>query len=441
MSTVIIGIINCRSPFDADVKKAEFNKFFSNSEQPEKAIYFAEQDTESLRKELIAIFGEDIKLTVIPYGNALEGLAAGNMADLAYGEEVVTALVRISKNDRVIIDDTDGDPSCYYDFVFLEQMLHLRGIRHISRIGAGEGKSVPSEFLYAASAFVANGDIGPVLKLYRENEAVGSLTDQEEKILHDCGRLYDSLSLCRGSVAVRMYDEVVTESVDYIQDKSRKKNPFMYFILSLILDSWGLDLYHVGNGAETSKALIRMCLNKGLYQQALTLFDERVPVDAFHDREMTDKKRRNTVLYMFPKGFNDLSREEKDSFLCMLNYMEGFFGQDPDTEKKLYGKALYLMIDMIRDFTNHASELENAFGADDCLTCMPAFLEKLDPSLIGNDSPLYIAKEIRNISEEDGRVTLPGLLDNKELIRKIILTAMDATGENGGEWSRCSRPL
>ena len=431
MSTVIIGIINCRTPFDADARKAEFSKFFSNSEQPERAVYFAEKDTEKLREELVAILGEGIKLTVITYGSALENIAAGNMTDFLYAEKVVTALVRISKNDRVVIDNTDKDPSIYYDYVFLEQMLHLRGVRHISRIGTGEKKNGPSEFLYAASAFVSNGDIGPVLKLFRENESVGSLSDREERILHDCGRLYDSLSLCRGSVAVRMYDEVVTEGVDYIQDKGRKKNPYMFFILSLILDSWGLDLYHMGNGADTSKALIRMCLNKGLYQQALTLFDERVPIDAFHDREMTDKKRRNTVLYMFPKGFNDMSREEKDSFFCMLTYMEGFFGQDPDTERKLYGKALYLMIDMVRDYTNHASELENAFGVDDCLTCMPTFLEKLDLSLIGNDSPAQIAKEIRNIAGEDARITLSGLLDNKELIRKIILTAMDSTKENG----------
>ena len=223
-----------------------------------------------------------------PISNEPSDAEVRNMI-VTVGKEIDACVSGKRSDYRVVLDCTGGDRSAAVMMIALTKMLGDAGFNEIKLMGlnynAKNTQSTPVpvrekaemgqifDLISGTRIFLSYGDSNALNEFF----AGTGIDDEDEKALHYIQDFSDALKLCD---AKGMHDRL-RRLVDYINARQSSDDPLFEYVLDAIKRDFS------GSKAEdnllkeeniTELNIISWCLRKGLIQQAVTFYAERIPV-------------------------------------------------------------------------------------------------------------------------------------------------------------------
>lgn len=261
------------------------------------------------------------------------------------------------------------------------------------------------DFYSALKLFYSTGkirDLREVIDDYEDN------SDLEKGVLDVMDKFYSSLLLCQVDTTVKLWFNVINEMEKY-EKSPESNNPLFSLSLDILKDRMGLE--QLGNDDEKSnkymknvKLLVKWCMEYNLLQQAITIFNDRIPVYLYKNTKPS--KAIDKLLYGGGEKcyyYDKLYMKRMDDF---KKYGDRFIRQ-----KKFF--IYYLFINSIRDHINHASEDEKRSNINKYLQI---FME---------DDLTRDSQAARLMQGFQPGIKITDVMANPEIVKKALEEALD----------------
>ena len=266
------------------------------------------------------------------------------------------------------------------------------------------------DFYSALKLFCSTGKINALREVIDDYE---DNSDLEKGVLDVMDKFYSSLLLCQVDTTVKLLFNVINEIEKY-EKSYESNNPLFMLSLDILKDRMGLE--QLDNDGEKNnkdmknvKLLVKWCMKYNLLQQAITIFNERIPKYLFKDTELS--KPINKLLY--GKG------KRCDTYDEVYNKrIEGFkkYGDEFIRQKKFF--TYYLFINSIRDHINHASEEEQRSNIDKYLQI---FME---------DELTKDSQTARLMQSFQPGIKITDVMGQPEIVKRALEEALDILGDS-----------
>ena len=285
---------------------------------------------------------------------------------------VIKMVREIKPEDHVFIDFSGGFRQAAFAFLTVSKILTYKGITNITILTAHytrgieysqenpmlieENKSVSQgmDYVGATQIFLKTGDITELGKWFLDNEK--NLNHWEDEIIECFKRFYKSILLCQVKTTVECWEEILKNLKEYQNKELEQVTPSFKNVVDLFL-------IKMSKEEENSFfSLIRWCINHDLLQQALTIFDEKIP-------ETLGFEKRNDFMYKWPEELK--SKEDKASYYKHYESLKSKLDKGEIKEEQCEFKIKYLLLNSIRNHANHASEDEKANEINKFLMAIP----------------------------------------------------------------------
>lgn len=311
--------------------------------------------------------------------------------------------IDVKEGDHVYIDFTGGIRQAASILLAVGKILELKSINVIlltnqynrdkkdeykdsqTPLKVVENKNVSSgmDYVSATQYFLKTGDISQLKIWFENNER--SLNGIENDIIKRFEKFYKSISLCRADVTTDCWNEIRSDLDAY--EKNKEKTLTFAYVVDLLT----AEMEKGGDNSIVS--LIYWCLKHNFVQQAVTIFNEKIP-GVVHS-----VLTKQELLYLFPTEIKN--KNLKNSYLGIYEHLlDETKSSKEDLKDLIEFKKMYLLLDAVRDYTNHASGEENR----------------------GEVGPFLIKMKQENFILEDN---IDDFLENVEEIKQLILTILD----------------
>lgn len=310
------------------------------------------------------------------------------LTDIPYSdhEEITISLLphlldRVSPGDEIFLDTTGGTRNNVMHMLLISRVLAYAGERTVMAVYANLGLARIEEITYMYGLFDLVGGMqeltgsgsAKTLRAYYGNQPKDPLI---AALLKSIEQLWESITLCRtGKIGQRMqaFDKA-------LKDAEQCSDPLMRELLPAFRSKFGNKM--------TTPGLIRWCLESNMLQQALTIYNERVPVYILQERpdllscdrkklleniKYSDRYRNletenldsiifnDRFLYLGHKMRKRCDRDWDASVLTII-YMDDLMRNNDWFQTKVSTDTLakiaadYLYIRALRNMTNHAND-------------------------------------------------------------------------------------
>lgn len=315
-----------------------------------------------------------------------------NFEDNEIMAEVIDMTRGIEKNDHVYIDFSGGLRQAASALLAIARILEFKGVEKITILtnqfnpGSDYTEDNPLivrensavfgavDYVSATKYFLRTGDIRELETWFCENEASfrpgGKPVPEEEEILRTFKEFYGGISLCQAEKTLENWECITSALEKYNECPAECQTVTFRYVVELFKSTMRKD----SEREESVVSLIRWCLRHDLMQQALTIFNEKMPL-------VVGFKNKNRFFLEWP---GQLSEEQKKSYyLIYLNMLEvtglkecedvseremlkpcKALKRCVDLERCVDFKRRYLLLDAMRDHVNHASVRENSGEVD-----------------------------------------------------------------------------
>ena len=357
----------------------------------------SKESDENWFKGMLDSYLKDCKITVPEYiGIPIND----NFSDSSVMDSAINLIdrLKLTKGDKVYIDYTGGMRQAASILLAISKILKLKGFEVTiltnyynidkkeeyknphSPLVINENKNVSNgvDYVSATQYFLATGDISRLKNWFEITCASNEITleQKERDIIEKFEQFYKAISLCQADITTACWDALQTELDNYENiEKENKTSTFAY-----VVDLMSAEMEKEGDSNIVS--LIYWCLRHNFIQQAVTIFNEKLPL------VVNDKLTKQQLMYKFPKEIKD--RETKQSYFGIYDRLQ----KDSSSVENISAtqiefKKRYLLLDAVRDYTNHASGEENHGQIEEFLAKMKeegivevdnirAFLENVD---------------------------------------------------------------
>lgn len=337
-------------------------------------IYFASEtvrnkciETNKLETHSNKLFQEAIEkyMTAHNYCIPSDMFIPVNVQDTLEDREIISEIINVadslSENDHVYIDLTGGQRQVAYMLLAISRILSLKDVcleavfttdfnneKEYTKddpLDIMNNKSVfqSTDYVNAVNMFFDTGKV-KLLKEWFDNFNI-ELTGEEKEILKCLEDFYRNIRLCKVNGCTEKWEKVIEAIHKYRQKENggvqTKEFQFIVEILEKKMEK---------NQNNNDFNVINWCLDNELLQQAITIFNEKIPMHILSKLkiEKNEEKAKKYLLYKYPKSVN---KDHKASYKGIFKELE-----ECNEEDGKFLKGLYLLIDAIRDHANHASE-------------------------------------------------------------------------------------
>lgn len=234
----------------------------------------------------------------------------------------------------------------------------------------------------------------------------------EKGVLDVMDKFYSSLLLCQVDTTVKLWFNVINEIEKY-EKSYESSNPLFMLSLDILKDRMGLE--QLDSDGEKSnkdmknvKLLVKWCMKYNLLQQAITIFNERIPVYLLKDTNPSDTINKllygnGKKYYTYDEVYNKRMEEFKK------------YGDKLIRQKKFF--TYYLFINSIRDHINHASEEEQRSNIDKYLQI---FME---------DELTKDSQAVRLMQSFQPGIKITDVMGQPEIVKRALEEALDILGD------------
>ena len=223
------------------------------------------------------------------------------------GDTVAECVNGDYKDYRLVLDCTGGDRSTAVMMIALTKMLEERGFRDIKLLGTnffyGSTPDNRCTVCYKAEMsdifdlitgtriFLDYGDAKALMKFFDKID----LSNQNKNVLKAIQGFSDALTLCNvdriGSKLTDMIGKINTATKD---GKSKEDRDYDSSLFRYVMSEIKEDLRKMSDNVEkTDLDIIKWCLRKGMVQQAVALYTERIPIAMVKQGIIGYKKSEN----------------------------------------------------------------------------------------------------------------------------------------------------
>lgn len=168
------------------------------------------------------------------------------------------------------------------------------------------------EFVSAMQEFMDFGKATGLKKYYKDR--------QEYELVEKVGAIADAIQMCRP----QKFEDALLKFADYVNTGKHEKNdPYLQIFLDFMKNDYGVLLEKPGNTIEQ----IRWCLRKDFYQQAMTIYIEKMPeyyykcgvVDVQKEPGSKPAFGKNPYAESFYTGlFDEMLQDDKDALFVQI---------------------------------------------------------------------------------------------------------------------------
>ena len=279
---------------------------------------------------------------------------------------VISMIKDVEAQDCIYIDFAGGIRQAAFALLAMGKILKYKGVQEVKLLTShynreviyskenplliDDNQSVSSgiDYVGAVQYFLRTGDIRELEAWFLTN---GNLLESECKILSAFKNFYNGIALCQAEHTMQNWKKVLEILEAY--KKTETKTPVFEYVVDLFASKMNV------KKEPQVVSLLNWCLEHDLMQQALTIYNEKMPGLI----NLTKSK----LLYNWPSKVPNV---DKDSYYGIYKALRGAYEDGLISEYQYDFKKRYLLLDAIRDHANHASIRENAGEIDDFLSAI-----------------------------------------------------------------------
>lgn len=193
-------------------------------------------------------------------------------------------LKHIEYNDKILFETTGGLRNDIMHLLLINRILFLKGIQSVEAVYSNFQTKAIEDVSHLITMFdlvggveelISMGNVRALRKYYLNQE---SEDDNMNYVLDCMESLIETITLCKTGVI----EAKIIEFQDALKTAQNSKNPLLKQLLYIYQNKFGSHMDILD--------LVEWCVESGLYQQALTVYNEKVPMYIMRNFLIYDEK-------------------------------------------------------------------------------------------------------------------------------------------------------